>query len=306
MKRLVFTSVLVLLILCFTACSKPVEKLRIGIIKPSIDHLPLSYALSQNKIDPSKNEIITFSSGWETQEALVNNQIDVAIIPFTYIWTARSKGFPVKTLSFFERETDGIVVSKSIKTVSDLNQKKVGVLRASTIDAFLTNYVRKNQISIEPVYFRTPNEMIAALKAGEVSAIVTYVPVIQKLTDEFNVLHWFSEDHPEHPCCNIAARENAIQTKYPQLQAFMNVINEAVHNLSQDDSQLIEFMKKTYLLTDTQAIDALNHSVFRMNLAEKDKQFELKTMQLFKDLKYIDQLPSSDSVYEDRFIRELP
>jgi len=304
LKKIII-SLLVLVLGVISSCSRPAEKLRIGIIKPSINHLPLSYAVDQGKIDPAQNEIIPFNSGWEVQEALVNNQIDIAILPFTYVWTARSKGYPVKTLSFFERETDGIVVHQSVKTVNDLNQKKIGVLRASTIDAFLIKYSRQNNIKVIPIYFRTPNEMISALKAGEVSAIVTYVPVIQKLTDEFKVLHWFSEDDPEHVCCNIAAREEAIHSKHRQIKNFMLILNKQLNTFSKEDQILVDFIKKTYILSDEQVKDALSHTVFKMNLSEKDKTFELSTMQLFRELKYIDQIPVKDEIYEERFISEL-
>lgn len=291
--------------LLMLSCAKKTSKLKVGIIKPSIDHLPLTYALSENLISAEDTEVIMFSSGWEAQEAMVNGQIDMSIMPFTYVWTARSKGYPLKTVSFFERETDGILVPSEIQQLKDLNGKKIGVLRASTIDAFLYDLVNKDSLSIETVYFRTPNEMISALKNKDVSGIVTYVPIIQKLSDEFKVIHWFSERMPEHPCCNLVGTEKALDEKYLQVLALMRVLDQSIQTINSQDEKVIQLMMKTYLLSREQSLDALQHSVFKMNLSEKDKQFEEETMKTFLELKYIDQLPKSEEIYEDRLIREL-
>ncbi len=291
--------------LILLSCAKKESKLKIGIIKPSIDHLPLTYALSEQMISKEDTEIIMFNSGWEAQEAMVSGQIDISIMPFTYVWTARSKGYPLKTISFFERETDGIVVTSDIKQMKDLNGKKIGVLRASTIDAFLYDLIKKDSLLVETVYFRTPNEMISALKNKDVSGIVTYVPIIQKLSDEFKVIYWFSEQMPEHPCCNLVGTEKALDDKYLQVLALMRALDHSIQSIREKDEKVIQLMMKNYLLSREQSLDALQHSIFKMNLSEKDKAFEEETMKTFLELKYIEQMPKAEDVYEDRLIREL-
>jgi ABC-type nitrate/sulfonate/bicarbonate transport system substrate-binding protein len=69
---------LVISALLFCACAKTEPKLRLGFIKPSINHLPLSLLLQQNKIAGIK--LVYFSSGWEAQEALISGKIDTAIL----------------------------------------------------------------------------------------------------------------------------------------------------------------------------------------------------------------------------------
>lgn len=292
---------LLILIVIMTGCSNKNEKLRIGLIKPSIDHLPLSFAVEKKLLNPDQFEIIWFTSGWETQEAITSKKIDCAILPFTYIWTAQSKGFPVQAISFFERETDGIVVNKDINNFNDLNNKKIGVLRASTIDVFLKQFSEKNQITIEPVYFRSPPEMISALKSNEVSGIVAYVPVIQKLGDEAKVLHWFSEDYPQHPCCNVALVEGLSKTKQKNAHQLLSILDTVTRKIN-TDPEIFNFLKSFYQLDDAQAKEALAHTVFKMGLDDESILFESNTMEVFKQMGYLDQIPAKEKVFNKDFL----
>ncbi len=292
---------LLVLLITILSCSKGSDKLRIGLIKPSIDHLPLSYALDNHLLNPKLFEVIYFTSGWETQEAIISKKIDLAIIPFTYIWTARSKGYPIQCISFFERETDGIVVNKDIKQISDLNNKKIGVLKASTIDVFLKDFCRKNQVTYTPVYFRTPSEMVAALKSNEVSAIVSYVPVIQKIGDDYSTLHWFSEDYPQHPCCDIALVEGLSLQKKKNVRKLISIIDNISRrwNIS---PEIRTYAQEKYQLSEKQVNEAFEHSKFIFGLDNEGINFEMETMKTFKEMGYIEQIPSKEKIFNKDFL----
>lgn len=304
MKRII---IVIFVLLSLTACTKSQNKLRIGIIKPSIDHLPLSYAVSQNLINKQDNELIYFNSGWEVQEALVNKKLDVAILPFTFIWTAKAKGYPIKTISCLERETDGIITDSTIKTLFDLNNKKIGILKASTLDAFINNLAQRKKINITPVYFRTPGELVAALQSKEVNAIVTYVPIIQKLSNKYRVLYWFSQDNPEHPCCNLACTDDALQKNKLQIKRLMITLNKVVNEINNQKSNplLLKFIEQTYKLDETKANEALKHTVFKLKIKPKDIQFEYNTMKTFLQMQYIPKLPNPEDIYDKSIINEL-
>ncbi len=85
-----FSSVVLLALLLLSACGK--SSLRIGIIKPSIDHLPLSYGFQMKRMNAEIYTLVPFTSGWEVQEALVAGRVDAAIMPFTYVWNAAASG----------------------------------------------------------------------------------------------------------------------------------------------------------------------------------------------------------------------
>ncbi len=73
--------------LILTACgTQQTDKLVIGLIKPSMNHLPVQYALDNISGEQKNYQFEYFHSGWETNEALVAGRIDLAIMPFTYAW----------------------------------------------------------------------------------------------------------------------------------------------------------------------------------------------------------------------------
>ncbi len=266
---------LLIFVLVLVSCQKPGDKLVIGIIKPSIDHLPLSYGIANGTIDRARYELISFSSGWELQEAIIAGRTDIAIMPFTYAWNAASKGYPIRTVSFFERETDGIVTSAAITKTSDLDGRKIGILRASTLDILMQDFARMNNIDYEAISFRTPNEMIAALTSGVVDAIVVYVPLIQKLDDKYHVIHWFGSSYPAHPCCDISVNTRQLTaSKTVLLQGLISKLDEIILKVNALDSNVMDFVCKSYGLTLDQAYAALEHTVFATGLDENSKAFQ--------------------------------
>ena len=291
---------LVILSLITSGCQKRQDTLRIGIVKPSIHHLPYTWGLENGMIDGTKYETIYFTSGWEVQEALIAGRLDLAIMPFTYAWNAAAKGYPIRTVSFFERETDGILAQPHIRSARDLNGKKIGMLRASTLDILWQDYAQREGIEAEPVYFRTPSEAVAALQTKDVDAIVIYVPIINKLSDQFNVIHWFGERYPAHPCCDLVANIKQMNKQKQRLLTDLYTdLNEIIALLPQRQESVREFIAKHYGLIDDEIDQALEHTVFRMGLEEGGKQFQREMAVYSWKSGYLERIPNINEVYWD-------
>jgi ABC-type nitrate/sulfonate/bicarbonate transport system substrate-binding protein len=286
-----------LLLMLFLSCSRDNSRLRVGIIRPSIDHLPLSYAQKKGYLDPTGWEKLEFSSGWEVQEALSSGRIDLAIMPFTYAWTAVSKGYKLKIISCLERETDGIITPAEIDSIKELNGKKIGLLRASTLEVLMLDTARYHHIDYEPVYFRTPSELTAALQSREVNAIVSYVPLIQKLGAEYHVLSWFADRHPHHPCCDLVAAESALRNKGRKVRMVKNALLKATDDINNRTEETFILLEKLYGLNREQAADALLHTQFDLKLTDADMMFERRMMESFLDQEYVQSLPADHDIF---------
>lgn len=291
--------VIAIAMLCFVSCSKSAgtKQIRMGIILPSIDHLPLSVAMEKQYIDKAKLEIISFTSGWEVQEAITAGKIDMAIMPFSYAWTAISKGYKLKILTCLERETDGIVALPKYKSINELDKRKIGLLRASTLEILMQYTASKYNITYEPVYFRTPTEMIAALKAEEVDAIVSYVPLIQKINNKYPVLYWFSETYPGHPCCDLVVSDEVMQSHVNDIAQIEEGLTKAIKDIKEPNEEIYKFIGRLYGLDAFQTVEALKHTRFDPTISEADKQFEQKTMQLYLKKDYLSKIPAISDVY---------
>lgn len=295
MKKIIWLLLVITLLLGCTNGKK--EKLIIGIIKPSLNHLPFDFGLATEFLDRENYIIKKFASGWETNEALISGKIDVAIMPFTYAWLDISNGKKVKIISFLERESDGIIASPDIKTLDQLQGKKIGVLRASTLDIFAELFSEDHNIDMKFIYFRTPMDMAVALKSGEVDALSYYVPSIFKFPSSYNIVHWFGDDHPLHTCCNISATENAIDSKLDLIKVFLKGLEIATDELNKSPDTAYKAVEEFFELYPPYSKQSLYHTKYVMGLDEKMKEFELKAFNKMIEKGYAENPVTPENVY---------
>ena len=286
-----------ILLIYIVGCDSKDNRLIIGIIKPSLNHFPLDFAFSSGYLNRENYIIKNFSSGWETNEALVAGRIDVAILPFTYIWTDISQGKEVKIISFLERESDGIIARKDIIKIQDLDGKKIGVLRASTLDIFAEIMADDYNISLELVYFRTPMDMAAALQAGEVDALSFYVPSIFRFNENFKIIYWFGEDYPLHTCCDLAVNSRKIKFKKEDLRQLNEGLNKSCKEINNHPEIVYEEIESLFNLNRDEVVQSLQNTKYQMGLEEKDKIFEYKIIQKMIEKHYIENEVKIKDVY---------
>jgi NitT/TauT family transport system substrate-binding protein len=286
------------LLITLTSCQTHQQKLRIGIIKPSVNHFPLSFAYQRQLLNPARFELISFSSGWEAQEAIAAGKLDAAILPFTYVWTLQSKGHQVKTLSCLERETDALVTKMDSKDWKALPNPKIGLLRASSLEALLLDYAQSQNLHYKPVYFRSPAELTEALRSSSVDAIVCYEPLISKMGDTAQVVHWFADNHPNHPCCNLVASQTALNRQSALLTELQSALHKSVEFLAIHPEEAIKALSQSYQLTAEQAEQALAHVKYDLSTSTQDKVFERSMMQTFIQSGYLKTLPADSEIYQ--------
>ena len=295
MKKVIW--MLLIFILLLGCANRSEDKLIVGIIKPSLNHLPFDFGLATKFLDRENYIIKKFASGWETNEALISEKIDVAILPFTYTWLAVSNGKKVKIISFFERESDGIITSPDIKTLDQLQGKRIGVLRASTLDIFAELMSDDHKINMEFVYFRTPMDMATALRSKEVDALSYYVPSIFKFPSNYNIVHWYGDDHPLHTCCNISATEDAIGSKLGLIKEFLKGLEAATNELNKSPDTAYKAVEEFYKIYPPYSKQSLYHTKFVMGLDEKMKEFELNAFNIMIDKNYAENPVTPENVY---------
>jgi ABC-type nitrate/sulfonate/bicarbonate transport system substrate-binding protein len=286
-------------LLCILACGKQQkDELRIGLISPSINHLPLSFALESAVEADEAFRITYFNSGWEVQEALIAGKLDAAIMPFSYVHNAAAKGYPVKIISFLERESDGIVARADVHSVAALHQRRIAVLKASTVELLLADLAQDIGIEYLPVYFRSPNEMLAALQRGEVDAVVAYVPVLQKLPAGFKVLHWFGDSHHHHPCCDLAVNEKQLtKSKSDRVIGLMERIGDILPQINMDNPLLIRYATTRYWISEDQLAEALAHTHFALGLDKAGKDFERRITEIAVEKGYQTRILRDHEIY---------
>ncbi len=275
------------------------DGLVLGLIKPSLDHLPFQIARLAGDPGLTGVEVRYFTSGWEASEALAAGRLDAAILPFTYAWTAAARGLPVRTASFLERESDGLVARREIATLADLHGKRIGVLRASTLEVLAVMALRDRGLEAELVPLRGPAEMAAALRAGDVDALSFYVPPILALGEPYHVVHWYGDDHPGHPCCDLVVHAPSIERKTAALGRLRDALASASARLAQDDdpARTVAAAAEFYNLPPHLAAAALARLRFAPGREEAGRAFQVRAASVMRDLGYLETVPDTNDVY---------
>ncbi|MBN2460811.1 MAG: ABC transporter substrate-binding protein [Candidatus Cloacimonetes bacterium] len=288
---------LMILLLGSFGCEKHETRLRIGIIKPSLNHLPLDIAFQYEYLSPADYEIHEFLSGWETNEALINDKVDLAILPFTYIWLDAAKDRSIRIISCLERESDALICQPDIQSLQELNNKSIGVLKASTLDIFTEAVCEKYSLQAEIIYFRTPLDMASALSAGEVDAICFYVPSLFHLHPFFNILHWIARDFPRHPCCDLAASEKVIYSRKEDLKKIMAGLARSCEFIARNPDSVYALVQILFSLEPDIARKSVEKTVYHLALSTEDILFETKMAEIMQSRKYLDRTVAAEEVF---------
>jgi len=292
---LILLAALVLLASCGGGAGQ--RPLRVGLIRPSLDYLPFLLAIELGGADASGYAVTEFASGWEANEALAAGKLDAAILPFTYVWADVAAGLPVRTVSFLERESDGIAARRPVASLADLEGRRIGVLRASTLDVLAGAALAAAGVNAELVPLRGPAELVAALRGGDVDAVSLYVPPLLALGDDFPVVHWFGDADPGHPCCNLAVHTDALRDRPAQVAALVAVLGRGVAVLAERPAEAVALAAARWQLTPEATGHALAHLRFQTGLEAAGCAFEQRMAAAMLARGYLSRAVAADEVH---------
>jgi ABC-type nitrate/sulfonate/bicarbonate transport system substrate-binding protein len=300
------TASLALALLVIAGCPGPRQAeapLQLGIITPSFDYLPLKVAEAQAGRKSPGLSLHGFNSGWELGEALVAGKVDAAIVPFTYVVSAQARGADVRIVACLEHEDDGIIARPEITRLEELAGRKVGCLKASTIELLLRQALDARGIRAEIVYFTSPLEMWAALERRDVDALSYYVPGIIKAEGRIgHIIHWYRTDWAMHPCCDIAVNAGRIRGRERQVRELIRTLDLGSARIRQDTAFACSVAVSVYGLSDSVARQSLRVTPFRVSLTRAETEFELNTARLMHELGYLPEPANPERLYLRGFV----
>lgn len=163
--------------------SLPPQPVRIGILLTP-DGAP-AYIAAEKKFYESEGLIpsyTNFGTGKKGLEALINNEVDVALAaqaPIAFESFLNRDFVVISNVSFSAKETQLIArVDKGISSLKDLRGKKIAVIKNTSAQYFLHQLLSEvglsaNDITEESIDLADPS---AALKSGKVDAVALYEP----------------------------------------------------------------------------------------------------------------------------------
>nr|WP_245548666.1 ABC transporter substrate-binding protein [Gordonia sputi] len=210
-----------------------IDTLRVGVIgSANILTGPTGYAHSRGQLLPAlsslgvKNiEVVSFPNGPDLNQALVGGRLDVAQYGDTPALVARGSGLDTRLINIEQFNLNAGVVAKdpTIKTLKDLQGKKIGVPKGSYIDRYLQGALQEEGVTAELVHLY-PADQEAPLGAGEIdgAALPGVVPSVSLQMFELKGFHLVDSvyrDHPHLAGTSSTVAESGFLDKHPTFAA---------------------------------------------------------------------------------------
>jgi len=129
----------------------------------------------------------------------------------------------------------------------------------------------------------------------------TLVPAIFNLGDKAEIIFWYSELYPDHPCCDLVATGKAIENKRERLLHFVSALDKSCDRLNNDLTGGIELIVENYGLCADIAAKTLANTKFITGFDERGIEFQDLVVRKMLELGYLKRLIDSAEVYYDIF-----
>jgi len=219
---------------------------------PNVVHMPVLVAndLGLFKKNGIEVKTVALAGGVKVFRAMLAGNLDIAQAPGTVTSIAISKGSKVKgilgTLYKFEAS---MVVRGDIKTMADLKGKRIGIQQPGGFADILSKIVlRRAKVSPKDVHFVSiATEDVPALVANQIDTAILHVEQEILAKEKVPSLHAIArmwELQPKQMYTYYAVKDETIQAKRAQLQAFVKSVIEATRIMYQDKAKVMPIMVK--------------------------------------------------------------
>ncbi|MDI9437751.1 MAG: ABC transporter substrate-binding protein [Euryarchaeota archaeon] len=286
------------------------ETITVGYL-PSNHHSALFIAqeIGMYKKANLKLRLVPFRSGSDLIRAMKMGQVDVGYCGIAPVTMARSNGTRIKVVATVNTEGSGLVIPSA--TEGNLSQalqnKTVAIPRSGSVqDVLLHQLLQANNLSttqLSIIELETPL-MPPSLKNGKIDAYLAWEPYVSSanISGDGKILAYSDQWWDNHPCCVIVAREEFIQKDPSRLSRFLKVHQEAtlyLKNHPEDAARIVSEKLGTSLQIQREALKHVNFQYhpdpdYTMNME--------RFMKLQQSLGYLETIPSTDDLYDLRFL----
>jgi len=171
--------------------SGTVEEITLG--APALETNALVYVAEDQGYFKKNGLNVTFKkydSGGAAVPGLMKNETDLALASeFVVVNTIFKKG-EVRTLGSIDKFENMFVIARKdqgIHKITDLRNRTIGVPEGTIADFYLGRYLNLHNMKLADVTFINirPDHSVEALSAGEVDAVVTWHPYLDRISDRY-------------------------------------------------------------------------------------------------------------------------
>jgi NitT/TauT family transport system substrate-binding protein len=208
------------------------QEIRFGYPAADQLHSPALMVMKEKKLLEAAGFTVKWSeflAGSYAMQDMAAEALDFAACGGAPIMVAHAQGVKLAILAGSNQEGSSLVVNNSIKTVKDLDDKRIGTPGIGSIqDAMAARMAADNDIRVNRKSMKV-SEMPRFLQGGEIDGFIAWEPHPASA-----VAHGFGHElltsrdmMPGHQCCVLVTRESIVQNNPGTVEKVMKVYLEA-------------------------------------------------------------------------------
>jgi NitT/TauT family transport system substrate-binding protein len=264
--RVVCLAALLSISLADQAFAAPKE-IRIGYLVADQLHSPAVMVMKEKKLLEAAGFAVkwrAFLTGTYAMQDLTWGSIDFVSCGAIPIIMTHARGVKLSILAGANEEGSSLVVDKSIKTISELNGKKIGTPGSgSTQDAMLRQLAKAHNIQVRHVPMKVA-DMPLFLQKREIDGFIAWAPHPARAIDHL-IGHALLTSHdmsPSHQCCVLATKESTLQGDPETVTTLLKVYLDAYRWFLDNQEEAIQLLVKNIGMSEDvirQAIKTVNY-----------------------------------------------
>ena len=243
------------------------NEIRFGYIALDQLHSPAVMVMKEKKLLEAAGFTVKWSeflAGTHVLREMASESIDFASCGAVPILAAHAQDVKLAVIAGANREGSSLIVDNSVKTIKDLDGKKIATPGLGSIqDAMVAQLARANKIRIQRMAMRV-SEMPLFLRKKEIDGFIAWAPhpsraIVEKSGYELLVSH---DLMPDHQCCVLAARESLLRSEPETVNKLLEIYLEAYKWFLENPDESIKLLAQNTGMTENivrQALDTVKY-----------------------------------------------
>ena len=248
MKRNIILFFFLSTLVLFFGCTQEHKRtLKIG-TNLWIGNEPLYLAARLNLLPEKKFKLIEFPSTTEVIRAFKTKSIDLASLTMDETISLIRDGFDIRALLVLDKShgADALVARSSIRNISQLKGKKIGVEHTALGGYFLSLFLAKSgltQNDLKIVYMEISKHE-EAFKNKQVDAVITFEPILTKIKNAGGTVLFDSKSLPGKIIDILIVNSEVLKTHPDELKEIIQAWDQSTQYIIANLDKSAEFIGK--------------------------------------------------------------
>ena len=294
-----------LVIVFFLGCdtSQEQEKLRLG-TNVWVGYEPFYLAKNKNFYDGAEIDLVELPNSTEVIRGYRNMVLDACALTLDEVikLSKYDNDFYILLITDFSNGADVLIAKPTIKKLSDIKGKKIGVEKTALGAYILSRILDKAELSLSDVDVlpTTVDEHYNAYKNGEVDAVITFEPVRTKLLIDGGVEIFNSSMIQKEIVDVVIIRKSYLEKNQKNVKKILSAWFKALEHIHNNKKGTFELISKRLGISPDDTKKAYEGIILPDVLENKNMLFG-KEPKLLKNLEMVSSKLVEAGMIKDKF-----